>query len=57
MLSVENFFTNRSFPQNGDGIYIGNTDQTEYVSMQQTYFTLEKSDLAACRRIQLSYCF
>jgi len=45
MLSVENFFTNRSFPQNGDGIYIGNTDQTEYVSMQQTYFTLEKSDL------------
>ena len=44
MLSVENFFTNRSFPQNGKGIYIGNTDQTEYVSLKPTYFTLEKSD-------------
>jgi AAA15 family ATPase/GTPase len=43
ILSVENFFTNRSFPQNGE-IYIGNTDQTEYVKMKQTYFTLEKSE-------------
>jgi AAA15 family ATPase/GTPase len=44
VLSIENFFTNRVFPQNGEEIYIGNIDRTEYVSMKHTYFTLEKSE-------------
>ena len=37
LLSVENFFTHRVFPQNGEEIYIGNIDHTEYVRMKQTY--------------------
>ncbi|MDM8557238.1 AAA family ATPase [Candidatus Parabeggiatoa sp. HSG14] len=57
ILSVENFFTNRSFSQNGEEIYIGNTDQTEYVKMKQTYFMLEKSaeeleDIILRRRVR-----
>jgi AAA15 family ATPase/GTPase len=43
-LSVNNFFTNRSFSPKGEEIYIGNTDGTEFISMKPTYFTLEKSD-------------
>jgi len=44
LLSVENFFTHRVFPQNGSEIYIGNIDHTEYVKLKPTYFTWEKSE-------------
>jgi len=43
-LSVENFFTHRVFPQNGEEIYIGNIDHTEYVKLKPTYFIWEKSE-------------
>jgi len=44
VLSVENFFTNRTLPPNGETIYIGNMEQTEYVSLKPVYFTLATSD-------------
>lgn len=44
ILSVENFFPNRTLPQNGEKIYIGNLEQTEYVTLKPIYFTLATSD-------------
>lgn len=44
VLAVENFFTNRTFPDPGESIYIGNSEQTEYVSLKPVYFTLGNSE-------------
>jgi len=44
VLSVENFFTNRTLPPPGENIYIGNMEHTEYVSLKPVYFTLGTGD-------------